>query len=307
MIIVSGGFWTGSGALIAMLNQYRSTIVLKHELSMFSYGQLFKAIGHIQDFGLRDDNSKDLINLVWLWCQFDKQELSLPGRLMKYGLSKLRLYPRFIVAPRCSGKEMLGNKYAVSAEKTRDYLLSLARGQVDFDLVTVRSLFADVLSDINANFPEDKLVICDQLISPPYYKYFQRYCPIIPLYYVSRNVYDQYTDLRMETFRMVSNKIALGLEAAGVQMTPEHRLPHIFIRDVNSCINNSIKECQEIIPFEFEDLVENYPNSIASVVRGLNLLDIDENNKYSREKSLQNIGIWRNGLSDSEKQIILKL
>ena len=306
MIIVSGGFWTGSGALIAMLSQYRNTVIFKHELSMFSYGQMFKVIADIQDVGLSDDNSKDLINLVWLWSVFDKEELSLPGRLLKYGLSKLRLYPRFIVAPRCSGKEMLGNNYAVTAKKTREYLLSLARCKVEFDLCKVRSLFEDVIIGIQSNYPEDNLVICDQLISPPYYKYFKRYCPELPLYYVGRNVYDQYTDLRHEVYRMVSNKISLRLEAGGVQMTYDHRLPHIFIRDVNSCISDSIRECQDIKSFEFEELVENYPNSISSVVRELNLVDIDENCKYLRENSMRNIGIWKTRLSVYEKQIILK-
>ena len=43
-VSVAGGYWTGSSAVIDLLNEHRLCAIVENEFTLFSYGQFFKEV-----------------------------------------------------------------------------------------------------------------------------------------------------------------------------------------------------------------------------------------------------------------------
>ena len=136
IVNVSGGYWTGSSALVALMEEYENISVCPVEYSAFGYGELFANL--LAEEKVRIANSQRMFE------EFNRTITNrFLGSAMRLICRKLMIFPKVLFYPKAGGKDLFGPKY-------REFCDSSYRGLFAQDRITQKEAlkkFIEVLTE----------------------------------------------------------------------------------------------------------------------------------------------------------------
>lgn len=219
-VSVSGGYWTGSSAVVDLLSEHSKCSVVPEEFILFSFGQFFEEVTHplLSDTPVDRDVFEGNIRRA--------REFNQPNGLPRLraigrrGFGKFGVYPTAFFSRRRGMGERLGESYA----RATDELLSLvadAAGENDARVGSaIQSSVAAVLDaaiiGAAANVSQEiSIGVFDQAVAPPYIPFAVEAVPHMRFINVDRDWRDQYISLRRWAGRLMAVNRKLGVRPWG--------------------------------------------------------------------------------------------
>ena len=303
LISISGGFWTGSGALVGIFSQFEQYRIVPTEFTLFSHGQFFANLKHFSENPGSKKNREELKKDLYRFKNFNSRDLPLFYRVLRFSAHKLGYYPKSIVVRRSYFGKQLGSDYIKACNVLHDYILAGIKSSTQLNRSQIETFLTNIFVEISktyfkGDFSQNTLVF-DQMVAPAYFYDFSYFFPSGNLIFVDRNWRDQYAELRDEIFRMVSNKLSLGVEANGVPLTKEHLHPMRFLEDIRTSIDlqkTELKDDPNVLWMDFEDMVTHYESEYLDKI--LDFIGEDRDSiqmtpSYKADDSQKNIGKWK--------------
>ncbi len=305
-ISISGGFWTGSSALIDLLKEHKSCESLPFEFALFSHGQLLDNIIRLNNADNKpseEESKKALEEDLWRMENFNKNELSIIKPGFRYLFSKMGLYPKNIFVRKAGVSDLLGDDYKTTCLNTIQYLRESMQNKNHINIDRVRASIEAILEEAQKAYNKNKnfeALIFDQMIAPSSADSSNRILPDHKIIAVDRDWRDQYVEIRNEVPRMAKVKKTLGVNVLGLEVKDEYASPAYFIKKIREKIeldkqSHTDQKLENILWISFEELVNDTQNTARKVFDFLDL-DIglwDSKTVFFPEKSKQNIGIWK--------------
>ena len=117
VINVSGGYWTGSSAIIALLEEFEDISACSIEFSAFGYGELFSHL-------INQDKDK-IENSKRIFEQYNKAEkFKLFKSVLRVLCRKLKIFPKNLFYPNLNGANLFGSNYNTFCESEYNGLFS---------------------------------------------------------------------------------------------------------------------------------------------------------------------------------------
>ncbi|WP_018127118.1 hypothetical protein [Balneola vulgaris] len=303
IISVSGGFWTGSGALIDLIKESDDCIIVPTEFTLFTHGQFFDTLDKVLESGNLEQHRSRLENDIYRFTKFNKSEVPKVYSTLRYGLDKLNLYPKSLVVRRAGFGKRFGKAYSQSCEKLSVYLEDVLSNKKSISESKIREILEEIFNTIaeyytSKNGKDGFKLVFDQMIAPAYINSFNRFMPRAKVLVVDRNWKDQYIEIRNELKRMVNTKIALDVEANGLELESKHLKASEFIIGIRELLlaqKIQLSKMSYVHWLSFEELIGNYEDEVKRVKKFLGI-DISNEKRQSRFKphiSKKNIGKWK--------------
>ncbi len=320
-ICVSGYGWSGSGACIDLLKEFKGFVALEGEFRItkdpHGLRDLEESLVHRWDFVRHDIAIRDFLN----YCEMLGSKTSLFSRAGKDFSNKLNIdfqYYSKLYIDRLTSMTYLGNtfvhRYNISSYNnfflkiksklglSNAKLMYFSRPTEDFfkkeAKIYIDSLFQQYKSDNNA-----VKIILDQAVSPTDILNTSKYFDKIKIIIIDRDPRDIYVNL-------IKRDKLLGPELVNATSAEKYIKWHSVMRRMSENDQNNYDFSKQVLRLNFEDLVLNYESSVSNIVKFLGD-GATHNNKYkffNPDKSIRNIGLWKKHYNqDIMKEITEKL
>ena len=306
LLSISGSYWTGSSALIDLLQEHRDCLIVPEEFAVFSYGQFFKEVYApiSKNQTLNDEQFSNLLRML----KFNESEPRLVFSAARYVCRLLGIFPKGIFEKRMGMNRLLGKRYSKSCLELYKYLEHSKNNLSNTEIPTIKKLIKNVLiqaanygRNVATEKPEgSELIVFDQLIAPPYTNYALPAIPDLRLLHVNRDWKDQYVDIRHRLGPMLKIHSHLGLKPYGETLRMQKLKPIDFfielIKFTHEIRMDHINQRKEnIMWIDFEDIVLETSRTASNVFDFLNLDPKfwSPNTVFRPEMSKNNIGQWK--------------
>jgi hypothetical protein len=315
-VSVSGCYWTGSSAVLDLLKEHSSCVIIPDEFSAYSYGQFFEEVLHPLREGIFHKSAieKNLTRFI----EFNKNEPPILFAVIRRFCHLISFYPEQLFYRRMGIGTILGKKYRAACESFVVHLRELEKdiGPVGtehllklLDQILVEGT-CGALSNISRAMPEQKLIgVFDQFIAAPYIEFAKPWLPDTKFINVDRDWRDQYVEMRPEMDRMIKVNNSIGARPWAEHITD--RLPtkidfFVGLRKRVELLKARRDKNAQTIWLKFEDLVTDVDRVAVDL---FDFLDIDKENwspgtVFIPTKSATNIGKWRKSPYQDELEII---
>lgn len=317
-VIISGGYWTGSSALLQVFKGQNNIFMGNHESSLFSYGQLFDTLDFNSEDSLFISDEEVFKNCLRRLKRDSTTEIPIVSSILRklfYSIDYIRA-ENFEI--RNGARMNFPNEYYNFKSRIQEYM------HLDFnnDIIKLGELQYLVENTLNYSYDRSfnripEMIIFDQLISPLYFEKFNSICPDVKFIFVDRDYRDQLSDILKFSKRMlvVNNYLCLkpmkdNYYHKGGNVSIDEMLRwfvdvRVNIEDFK--FNNRFN--RNVLILNFEDLVNDTKNTVESVLFFLGLnpftFKIDS---LDFSESKKNIGIHKgidlSILQTTEKMIL---
>ncbi|MFN0730059.1 hypothetical protein [Polaribacter gochangensis] len=287
IVNVSGGYWTGSSAVIALLEEFDNVSVCPTEYSAFGYGELF---AH-----LMNEDEKKIANSKLIFEQFNKTErLKYFWSILRVFCRALKIFPKKIFYPRVDGENLFGSNYKEFCSKTYKQLF---RDGLTTQKRALSLFFKAIEKDSLTKKNNQDLLILDQMISPSYIKHFNFFDDKIKHIVIDRNWRDQYAEIRNKLPSIVGKNIAIGVNPLNEGLIKVDSTIEMFSQ-IRSRFNDDIKHIRKmdnVLVLNFEDIINDKINTKNKVFDFLNIAEgnWDEYSVFDENISKNNINKWK--------------
>ena len=287
IINVSGGYWTGSSALLALLEEFDNISVCPVEYSAFGYGELFRNL--LEEEKIKISNSKKIFE------EFNsKENFRFLGSVVRFIFRKLMIFPKVLFYPKLGGKDLFGPNY-------REFCVSSYRGLFEQDRVTQKkslNKFIEVLTeDSSIKTKENGILILDQMISPAYIKYFNEFNKDIKHLVINRNWKDQYVEIRKKLPAIVGKNIAIDVNPLNEGLSKVGSIIKMFAHIRKRFENDlsDISRLDNVLILDFEEVVKDKVSSKNKIFEFLNISEGNwhEYSVFDERVSVMNIDKWK--------------
>lgn len=305
-VSVSGGYWTGSSAVVDLLSEHAQCRVVPDEFTLFSFGQFFQEVYCPLISG---QFNKEILNQnLFRLIEFNRSDIypvrSIIRRLLRYA----GFYPRMFFSRRNSMNKRLGGEYQDACNE----LISILKKVQTTDEFPDASVLQGVINRIldkavegasgNAGeCSEDiKIGVFDQIIAPPYSEFARSALPDLKCINVDRDWRDQYISMRNVYWRMMMVNKCLGVRPWHEDLDEVDRMPtRYFVRlreNIEKIKAAQIEERRkDILWIHFEDVVLDRETAAIKIFE---FLDVDPaswapGNMFHPEISKKRIGKWK--------------
>lgn len=304
LVSVSGGYWTGSSAVLALLAEHEELASYPEEFSLVSYGQLYAEIGRF--LAGSDTTIFSLQGSLYRFAQFNKPEFYYPTRQVLRRVFRVAAQrPRWLYAIRADTAKCLGRDYD---QKSGQLLALLKHNSGPREHLTqevdhaIRQLHAAIANAVTLQCAAPRVtgVLLDQFIAPAYAEAALARDPRLRFVFVDRDWRDQYCEIRTILPAMIRVNSTLGVTPAGEDLS-EYKLPPLefFLalrrRMANIRRRHERELAGQIRWVDFEAAVTQTEATAQSLFAFLSL-NVDgwkRGSKFTPERSLRNIGKWR--------------
>jgi hypothetical protein len=311
-ICVSGYGWTGSGACIDLLKEFKGVCAPQGEFRIIKdpYGikDLEESLVHNWDFIRHDVAIKDFLN----YCEIMGRETGLfkksgKGFSKKLNVNFMKESHKYI--DRMTNMSYYGDtfvhRYKVSAfenfvMKIRTKFggnnakkMYLSRPAEDF-FIEESKRYIDKIFYQYAVLKKANKIVLDQAIPPTNIHNTVKYFNKIKLIIVDRDPRDIYVN-------MVKRGKLLGPELEGADSASKYIKWHKLLR------GDTLSDDEHIFRINFEDLVFKYDESIKKIIDFLGG-DMKHNKKgeyFSVARSINNVGLWKSYKDQEVMSVIL--
>lgn len=286
IINISGGYWTGSSAVLAQLEGLSEFKSIPVEYSCFAFGQ-----------SLKGNLDKSLAFRIFRYFHEADQHKFL-RKAARHLCGKIGVYPKDLFIPRVAAKDYFGSTY-------REYVKSSCSQDImNWD---AKRTFNNIIIALAEDY-KSEYVILDQAVSAAYINDFDN----DEVYHivVNRNPLDQYLEMKPLIRKLYERNISLGLRPLGEFVDLGLSDIDLFCAMRNHFDNvlDDLSDLKNVLILDFEDFVMN--NSAVKANKLFPFLGVqellNETEHYDPKLSLKNIGKWEKGLSQSEIQHITK-
>lgn len=298
IINISGGYWTGSSALIALLQEHEKIAAIPEEYSAFGYGELFQNLKH--------NNKNKIANSKLIFEEFNKPEKYKFFRsLLRVLLRKLMVFPKSIFLPRVNGIKLFGSNYVRFCNN--DYK-NLFNNKISIQKESLNFFFNSVKSDYNSK--DIDLLILDQMISPSYIKDFNILNQNIKHIVVDRNWKDQYSEIRNKLIPIVGKNIAIDVNPLNEGITNLGTPQEMFLT-IRKKFNKDLielKKQENVLVLNFEDIINQKLVVKNKIFKFLNINERNWNeySLFDERVSKKNINKWQKLNIEEEINFIKK-
>jgi hypothetical protein len=285
IINISGGYWTGSSALIALLKEHEKISSISEEYSAFGYGELFHNLIH--------NHKNKIANSQLIFEEFNKPEkFKFFRKLSRVLLRKLMVYPKFMFLPRINGIKLFGSNYMCFCN--HDY-----KNLFDYKPSTQKESLKNLFNSIRSDYENKNidLLIMDQMISPSYIKDFKTFNNNIKHIVVDRNWEDQYAEVRNKLIPLVSKNISIDVNPLNEGITNLGTPQEMFLT-IRKKFNNDLLELKKhdnVLVLNFEDIINNklvIRNKLCEFLN-INKYNWNEYSLFDERISKKNINKWQ--------------
>jgi hypothetical protein len=305
-VCVSGYGWTGSGACIDILREFKGFGALQGEFRIAKdpYGirDLEESLVHNWDFIRHDVAIRDFLS----FCEVLSRKTGLFSKAGKNFSNKLHIdfmLESEAYIDRLTDMNYLGDtsvhRYYIPAYK--NFLMKLrnkfgknnakfmyfSRPSKECFLKETRS-YIDSLFSNYIGLEKINTLILDQAVSPTNIAGTSKYFENIKIIIIDRDPRDIYANMIKRNKLFGSDP--LNIDSASKYIQWHNRLRTISERDKNIDID------KYVLRLSFEDLVLKYDTSVEKIIKFLDI-DTQHNNKgmyFSPKYSSKNVGLWRN-------------
>ena len=315
-VSVSGCYWSGSSAVIDILTEHSSCIVVPEEFSAYSYGQFFEEALYPISQGVYSESN--LENNLGHFIEFNKNEPPILFAIIRRFCHLMSRYPKNLFYRRMGLGTTLGKKYYDSCETFINYLREIEKNLCPKSSDHLCGLINHILTEgskgalhkFGRSMPEGKLLgVFDQFIAAPYLEFTLPYLPDTRFVNVDRDWRDQYVDMRPEMDRMMKVNNAIGARPWGEDITS--KLPSkieffVQLREKVKLLKLKQDNNAQTIWLQFEDLVEDTDKEATKLFDflGIDKVNWRSGNVFLPDRSRKNIGIWRNSPYRDEIEIL---
>ena len=314
IVSVSGGFWTGSGAVIDLLKESDNCIIVPTEFTLFTHGQLFKTLALAIETGNLRDYKAELREDIYRFRKFNKREVPKLYSALRYGLDKVNIYPKNLIVRRAGFGKYIGIKYLNACNNFINYVENIIQTDGEFSEALLMKSIIEIFDSIAEYYSKENAkskfkLIFDQMIAPAYVDDFIKFIPEAQVVVVDRDWRDQYVEIRNEVKRMINTKLNLGVEANGLYLKTKHLDPIEFILEIRKLLLDQKKAFSRksyLHWLEFESLIINYDSELTKIEKflGININELEKGSRFKPEVSHKNIGKWK---SSAYKNEVIKL
>lgn len=314
IISIAGSYWTGSSALLDLLDKNEYFYSPPGEFSLFSYGQYFADV--IKPL-IKDDYS-NVINFqdnLYRYKEFNKKEdiIFLPYRkISRTILRKFKIYPKRLNAIRASYYNLMSEEYFFYSERLLEALCEKKERRNKSEAKIEENL-SELLFSIQPASKDMKSlnVLLDQFISPAYVEDAISVLPEVKMIFIDRDWRDQYTEIKNLLPSMIKKNSNLKVFPMG-ETQEEYLLNNIdFFISLRNKINHYKKLHKEnfstqVLWLNFEDLIYSPSDTLLKVLDflGLSECELEKFEMTFLEKSKKNIGKWKFSGLDKDIQYI---
>lgn len=316
-ISVSGGYWTGSGAVIDLLQEHDSCLVVDGEFSLFSFGQLFQEITSkiLAGEGLEVNKLKDCL---YRFNEFNKSDYPLGVRsFIRRFVSLFELYYRPLCSTRMNAGLNFGEEYVSYCKQFEEEIFNYhynadLNSNVRVKFLTEQILIS-LLSYISQTSKNGKIGVFDQFVGPGYALDALKILPNMKFIFVDRDWRDQYIEIRSLLSPMLKKNNSVGLKPLSEDLD-DHKLNSYdyFIK-----LRKKLKKIREfhekncfnsILWIDFEDLVKVPQETAYKIFEfiELNSCGWSPNKYFHPNVSIKNIGKWKSNKYMSEIKYLEK-
>jgi hypothetical protein len=313
-ICVSGYGWSGSGAVVDLLQEFEGYVSLDIEFRLIkdAYG-----ISDLENFlvynwdVLRSD--KAVKDFLWFTrvlnmkgSKFTRVGENLGERLYVDFLLESKKYVNSITKLSYFGSSLTFNyslsnlrlffrklliKFKIIANERKMYLAKLSKEDfLHYTQLYLDSIFKNFIAQRNAD-----TLILDQPISATNIVNQLQYFNNAKLIVVDRDPRDIYVDL-------VNRKVLIGMDA---DVGYRHKRFVVWFK----ALRENITVNSDLLQLKFEDLIYSYDseiNKIYDFLEAAEYMHKNKKNKFMPKISQNNIGIWKNFKNQSEIDYIYK-
>lgn len=311
ILSVSGGYWTGSSAVVALLEEFDEIEVVPGEFTSLTNGQLLENISTFEP------GHKEKVNELKLntsrFYNFHKKEVRYVFSALRLILSKLKIYNRWVFTPRVAHVYKYNRGYKTGYYSMLDLLktsnLTAKLTKLNPGLNRAfDSHLNDYLQGLAGN-ENSKTLAFDQLIAPNYFELANNSIENFQLLFLDRDWKDQYVEIRSHVDGMAWKKMKSKIHVLGKPINNNELDPIRFFLGLRRSIDNfksDIKEKENVLVLDFEDLVYSYDESLAKIedFTGLKMNPTKRKSIFNPEVSKKNIGKWLKSDYQSELRII---
>lgn len=287
IVNVSGGYWTGSSAFVALLEEYDNISVCPVEYSAFGYGELFANL--LEGEEVRIANSKKMFE------EFNRTEkFRYLGSAIRLICRKLMIFPKVLFYPKAGGKDLFGPNYRAFCDSSYKGLFAQDRMTQKQSL---KKFFNVLTEDSSIKNKENGIFILDQMISPSYIKHFNEFNDEMKHVVITRNWKDQYVEIREKLPAIVGKNIAIDVNPLNEGLTRVDTSIQMFahIRKRFESDLNEISKLDNVLVLNFEDVVKDKVTAKNKLFAFLNISEgnWNEYSVFDERISVKNIDKWK--------------
>ncbi len=309
-VSVSGGYWTGSSAVVDLLGEHQDCRVVPGEFTLFSFGQWFKEVyaplahGRLSPCKFRENQER--------FESFNKSDRFPVRAIGRKICSMIQFYTPLFFSRRAGMASKLGAQYVSACERLTRAIVTCGCSKEVPDIAQISALVQFVLeSAANSVGPvrsDRQLVnVFDQLVAPPYVPYAEEAEPRIRCINVDRDWRDQYISIRPNVSKLTAVNARLGVKPWDEEFTHDGGSPIQYFLKLREMIEKAKGAFEEPgnrnrLWVDYEDVVLE---TAVTARRIFDFLQIDfdrwiPNTGFYPEVSRRRIGKWRRlGNNDS--------
>lgn len=320
-VLVGGGYWTGSSAVVDLLREHERCAVVPGEFWLFSQGEFFKDLHAMHASGRVFDDVVDRWVRYMRRCNADphpiKHRFPELHKWTYVACEYYYVYPRFLYPKRRQSSRRFGDGYSDACEDLVALLLEAKRSGDPPGVEEAREIVEDVLRAAAPSGDDDdrkeNVYVFDQLSQVFYTEYADEYISDALFVNVDRNWKDQYVELREESDAMniiFNRKKSLGFNPMGGElegMNSDRPISFAKLRDKIKAKREIQRSMENVLWTDFEDLVHDKERVAKQIVDFIGVPESkwSESGRHFREgESRKNIGKWRRYDMDGHFQAV---
>ena len=264
VVNVGGGYWTGSSAVVDLLNEHRDFKIVPGEFTLFSYGQIFPDYIVPRFKNEKTDHyGNSCLSRFRRFNSKDYGKIYSAARLLCRKV--LGIYPEFLFSDRVP-QQLQGNKdYQTSCARLFDLLSSdeiTDRESASKEFIECLASVFETISLCNVrinNKRMSKSIVLDQFIAPTYVEQYCQFDEKTKHVFVDRDWKDQFYYLYDNILQMNFRNSRISLRPFGESRSESSDIVEIFCSIRHRMINarNSLANNSNTLFLDFESLVEN--------------------------------------------------
>lgn len=296
-VVIGGGYWTGSSALIDLLREHRGCFVVPGEFRLLSNGVFFKDINNIQNG--EHNSSKFLSRHINYIRRCNDPDYFKINALSARICEELRWYPGLLFPRRRNWGKKYGKKYRFLTDRLVR-LLSKNRKEV-LNIDKIKGIIKSILYEVatHVGYEGGKIVVFDQLSNAFHTDYTAKLLEDAKFINVDRYWMDQYVEVKDKIKQITHRKHSLGLNPFdGMSISNIKNRKDLFIK-MRTRLNrkrDDQKKHKRIKWVDFENIVNNKIQTARSIFKYLRLgLDewCEKGKYFDSQSSKRNIGQWK--------------
>lgn len=309
-VSISGAYWTGASAVIDLLAEHPSFVIIPGEFTLFSFGQFFQEVYTPLSKGQFPEGALKMH--MRRMRDFDRSDL-YPLRAIGRKLCRsFHVYPQLFFNHRTDAGKLLGEGYIKSRHELDILLSRVGDAHGDFDLGTLKVGLNTVLEQatlgrhaLETRMPQ-KFGVFDQMVSPPYFGDAVSAFPNMKFINVDRDWRDQYVFIRPVLLEMMRRNYVLNIRPWNESFFPvQSDVKKVFLKlrqNVNYIIERQKKALNKnVLWLDLEDIVfkrDEIARRVFDFVGVDNNLWVPDQHLFP-EQSAKRMGAWKTGVWQS--------